>query len=45
MELVVGRQREQAEEQPVARNRDRYRRYDEIGAVARNQQVDLVDVD
>ena len=45
MELVVGRQREQAEEQPVVRDRDRHRRHDKIGAVARNQQVDLVDVD
>jgi hypothetical protein len=45
MELVVGRQCEEAEEQPVARDRDRYCRHDKIGAVARNQEVDLVDVD
>jgi hypothetical protein len=45
MELVVGRQRKEAEEQPVVRYRDRHRRHDEIGAVARNQQVDFVDID
>ena len=45
MELVVGREREQSEEQPVVRDRNRHRRHHQIGAVARHQEVDLVDVD
>jgi len=36
MELVVGCQREQAEEQPVVRDRHRHSRHDKISAVAGN---------
>ena len=45
VELVVRPERKQSEKQPVVRDRDRYCRGYQIGAVARNQQIDFVDVD
>ena len=45
VELAVDREPEQAEEHFVMRNRDRHRRRDLVGAVARNDEVDFVDVE
>ena len=45
VELVVHRETEQGDEGQVALHHDRHRRRDQVGAVARYHEVDLVDVE